>query len=215
MVLELEDMNPQPNGLGKIFLTPLNMLNKEMLLSSQPLTIENKGTSVVSRANVQIVKKRSAAFRRRVTIAYKPKFEEFAKQLVKVEVDAVRVGITALWARAGCRVLTASEKAWKEPAVVPRSPVPIERCVLDWPTLRRSARASSLIVQVHLFGVHQLVVPATHNVERLSKAKGLVSVDTFGLFFGRRQWHRMHYCHCCLQERRDDGRVFFLPGTDK
>ncbi|MBA7533849.1 hypothetical protein ES705_26095 [subsurface metagenome] len=93
IVLDLEDMNPQPKGLGKIYMLPLNMVNKEMIVSPQPLTIENKGDSLVERATVQIVKKRSAALRRRLTIAYKPKFEEFASQLVKKETDAVRAAV--------------------------------------------------------------------------------------------------------------------------
>jgi len=101
MVLDLEDMNPQPKGLGKIFVVPLNMVNKEMVVSPQPLTIENKGNSLVERATVQIVKKRSAALRRRLTIAYKPKFEEFARQLVKKETDAVRAAVEEMLSQHG------------------------------------------------------------------------------------------------------------------
>jgi len=93
MVLDLEDMNPQPKGLGKLYMLPLNMVNKEMVISPQPLTIENKDSSVVKRANVQIVQTRSAALRRRLTIAYKPKFQEFAGKLVKKETNAVRAAV--------------------------------------------------------------------------------------------------------------------------
>lgn len=101
MVLELEDMNPQPNGLGQVYVMPLNMVNKEMVVSPQPLTIENKDNSLVDRATVQIVKKRSSAIRRRLTIAYKPKFEEFARQLVKKETDAVKAAVEEMLSQHG------------------------------------------------------------------------------------------------------------------
>jgi len=87
MVLDLEDMNPQPAGLGKVYVMPLNMINKEMVITPQPLTIENKSGFLAAKRTVQT---RSATLRRRLTIAYRPKFEQFAKQLVKKEVGAVR-----------------------------------------------------------------------------------------------------------------------------
>jgi len=86
-VLDLEDMNPQPDGLGKILLVPLNMVDKKTITSPPQLKIESE--SVAKRA----VEKRSAALRRRLTIAYKPKFEQFAKRLVKKEVSAVRAAV--------------------------------------------------------------------------------------------------------------------------
>jgi HK97 family phage portal protein len=101
MVLELEDMNPQPDGLGKVYVMPLNMVNKEMVVSPQPLTIENKDSAMVKRATVQVVQRRSAALRRRLTIAYKPKFEEFAAKLVKKEVEAVRTAVEQMLSRHG------------------------------------------------------------------------------------------------------------------
>ena len=89
-VLELEDMNPQPDGLGKIYMTPLNMVNKKMLLSEQSLKIESKARDRIEKNPEQIVENRSAALRRRLTIAYKPKFRKYAKKLIRKEVDAVR-----------------------------------------------------------------------------------------------------------------------------
>lgn len=87
MILELEDMNPQPAGLGQVYVMPLNMVNKEMIVSPQPLTIESKSGFLAAKRAVQI---RSAALRRRLTIAYKPKFEQFAKKLVKKETSTIR-----------------------------------------------------------------------------------------------------------------------------
>jgi len=86
-VLGLEDMNPQPGGLGQVYVMPLNMVNKETITSAPQLKIESE--SIAKRT----VQKRSAALRRRTTIAYKPKFEQFAKQLVKKEVSAVRAAV--------------------------------------------------------------------------------------------------------------------------
>ena len=98
MVLELEDMNPQPNNLGQVYVLPLNMLNKETIVSGQPLLIESKNASHAEKRALQA---RGAALRRRLTIAYKPKFEQYAKQLVKKEVGAVRKAIKEMLAEHG------------------------------------------------------------------------------------------------------------------
>lgn len=90
MVLDLEDMNPQPNGLGKIYMMPLNMLNKEHALSEQPLTIEKKNIENRAKNAMQIVQKRTAALRRKITIAYKKQFEACGKQVVTAEVKEIR-----------------------------------------------------------------------------------------------------------------------------
>ena len=69
-VLDLEDMNVQPKGIGKVYLVPLNMLNKEQVVGLQQLTIENKDKSSIEKSAVQIFQKRSSALRRKITISY-------------------------------------------------------------------------------------------------------------------------------------------------
>ena len=91
-VLKLEDMNPQPDGLGQIYAMPLNMVNKKMLVSSQPLTIEEKYFRDKIQT-VRVLEFRNTALRRKLTIAWKPKFEEYGKQIVTTEVDAIRAAI--------------------------------------------------------------------------------------------------------------------------
>jgi HK97 family phage portal protein len=92
MVLALEDLNPQPDGLGKIYAMPLNMVNKKMIASSQPLTIDSKGLFPPHRT-VRLIEHRSGALRRKITIAWKVKFDEYAKQIVTIEVKALRAAI--------------------------------------------------------------------------------------------------------------------------
>jgi len=93
MVLELEDMNPQPNGLGKIYMMPLNMVNKELVISGQPLTIEAENKEIITKRSVEIFQKRTAALRRKITIAYKKQFEAYGKQIVSTEVKDIREAI--------------------------------------------------------------------------------------------------------------------------
>ena len=94
MVLDLEDMNPQPEGIGQIYMIPLNMVNKKLVISPQPLTIEApRALSELKRQSVQIIERRSGALRRKITIAYMKKFEEYGKQVVENEVEAVRKAV--------------------------------------------------------------------------------------------------------------------------
>ena len=93
MVLDLEDMNPQPDGLGKIYMMPLNMLNKEHALSEQPLTIESESINNTIKRSSQTVQKRTAALRRKITIAYKKQFEACGKQVVTAEVQGIREAV--------------------------------------------------------------------------------------------------------------------------
>ena len=51
MVLDLEDMNPQPEGVGQVFMVPLNMVNKQLVISPQPLTIESVITEAQENGN--------------------------------------------------------------------------------------------------------------------------------------------------------------------
>jgi HK97 family phage portal protein len=91
MVLDLEDMNPQPDGLGQLYILPLNMVNKKLVVSPQPLTIEApRGAPETKRQTVQIVERRSGALRRKITIAYKKQFDSYGEKIIAEEVNAVR-----------------------------------------------------------------------------------------------------------------------------
>jgi len=100
-VLDLEDMNFQPNGLGKVFLVPLNMLNKEQVIGPQQLTIENKDKSNIEKSAIKIIQKRSSALRRKITIAYKKKFDDYGQQIVKKETDAIREAMKEMLSKKG------------------------------------------------------------------------------------------------------------------
>jgi len=101
MVLDLEDMNPQPGGLGQVFIVPLNMVNKKLIVSPQPLTIESKSRPEIESRTVQIVERRTSALRRKLTIAYKVQFDEYGKRIVKLEVDEVRSAVDSLLKKRG------------------------------------------------------------------------------------------------------------------
>ena len=92
-VLRLEDMNPQPNGLGSVYLVPLNMLNKEYVIKPQSLRIEGEKKSGEFPILRSAYFKRSAALRRKLTIAYLPKFQEYGEDIVAAEVKAIREAI--------------------------------------------------------------------------------------------------------------------------
>jgi HK97 family phage portal protein len=100
-VLELEDMNPQPIGLGQIYMAPLNMVNKRMILGTQPLQLKMAPPPLrdvtPKRARISapgnIVFQRSSALRRKITIAYTKQWEAYAAQLLEEEIEAVRPGI--------------------------------------------------------------------------------------------------------------------------
>jgi len=101
-VLDLEDENPQPDGLGKIYHVPLNMINKELIMSPQPLTIENKSAPIVVKRDLKpAIQQRSAALRRKITISYKSLFDEYGKKIVKKEVDAIRGAIEEMLSQKG------------------------------------------------------------------------------------------------------------------
>jgi HK97 family phage portal protein len=99
MVLDLEDMNPQPDGLGKIYFVPLNMVNKKMVTGSQPLTIEasdhNRGDRGVEFSEYieGTVEYRYTGLRRKLTQAYKKKFDAYGENIVALEVKSIREAI--------------------------------------------------------------------------------------------------------------------------
>ena len=84
MVLGLEDMNYQPNGLGKKFYIPLNMVEK-----GEPT--EEPGTERKREKEYRaIVSSRSIASRRRIGKAYLPKLKKAIQKLIDEESKAVR-----------------------------------------------------------------------------------------------------------------------------
>jgi len=98
-VLELEDQNPQPDGLGKAYVMPLNMMNKKTVVGTQPLSLKVEPMRDVTpkRAGIaapqRFIAQRSSAHRRRITLAYMPLWESYAKQLLEEEAEGVRKGI--------------------------------------------------------------------------------------------------------------------------
>ena len=98
-VLDLEDMNPQPDGLGKVYTLPLNMMNKKMIVGTQPLSLKVESIRDVTppRAGIaapqRFVAQRTSAHRRRITIAYNPLWEAYAKQLLEEEAEGIRAGV--------------------------------------------------------------------------------------------------------------------------
>ncbi|HUV65289.1 MAG TPA: phage portal protein [Sedimentisphaerales bacterium] len=99
-VLALEDMNPQPEGLGKVYVMPLNMMNKKMIVGTQPLSLKVAPIRDVTptRAGIaapqRFVAQRTSAHRRRITIAYSTLWESYAAQILKEEAESLRSGIT-------------------------------------------------------------------------------------------------------------------------
>jgi HK97 family phage portal protein len=96
MVLDLEDMNPQPDGLGQVYFVPLNMVNKEMVTSAQPLTIEppkqngQRALPAPPQKIVRMIEYRSTDLRRKLTQAYKKQFDAYAERIVGDEVRNMR-----------------------------------------------------------------------------------------------------------------------------
>jgi len=95
-VLSLEDENPQPNGLGKKYFVPLNTVDKESVISSPIQSLK----SVSEKKEIPIsIEKRSSTLRRKLTIAYKPKFKEVANRIMEKEITDIRSAIEELLAQ--------------------------------------------------------------------------------------------------------------------
>lgn len=88
MILALEDMNPQPNGIGKPFYIPLNFIDKTLM--SDTLKIDSEPKTEDKSKKVKSVNKRSGALRRKITISYKSQFRNYGKSIVEEEVTALR-----------------------------------------------------------------------------------------------------------------------------
>ena len=107
-VRDLEELNPQPRGLGQIYISPLNYVNKETLLSNEPLRLSGGGEGNARRAvpapptwRMIVSQRRTSAYRRKTTIAWKPKFQEYGAQIVAKEVAAVRAAVEAMLSQKG------------------------------------------------------------------------------------------------------------------
>lgn len=93
-VLELEDMNPQPAGLGKVYVLPYNMASKERVLrGEEPATGldigEEEEEPQEEEGEDERARKRSTQ-RRLLTKAWKPSFGRALQQLMKREIKAIR-----------------------------------------------------------------------------------------------------------------------------
>jgi len=98
-VLELEDMNPQPNGLGQIYMVPLNMVNKKMSAAPQSLEIQESSARPLRAIPdmrdrvIQITEYRTSALRRKLTIAYKKQFDAYGDRILEAELKALRQAV--------------------------------------------------------------------------------------------------------------------------
>ncbi len=97
-VLELEDLNPQPDGMGQIYVMPLNMINKATLVRPMPAGAGPRGAGW-PRQGVEVLlegrrllpgERRNSALRRKITLAYQSKFADYANETMKQEIEAVR-----------------------------------------------------------------------------------------------------------------------------
>jgi hypothetical protein len=90
-VLELEDMNPQPGGLGKFYVLPLNMVSKEMVVGGNGGSPESSPLLASAQRAFRAGKALTMAQRRRnLTLRWTPKFQGMAEKIVKAEVSAIR-----------------------------------------------------------------------------------------------------------------------------
>jgi HK97 family phage portal protein len=90
MVLELEDMSPQPGGLGKAYVLPLNMVSKEMIVGSNG-SAENPPLLASAQRAFRAGKALTMAQRRRnLTLRWTPKFQGMAEKIVKAETSSIR-----------------------------------------------------------------------------------------------------------------------------
>ena len=102
MVLELEDMNPQPDGLGQKFMVPLNMVDKATLLeqsgeilgrSSSDERAQITADPIPGSATTRIFpapERRSAGTRRRITNSFKRSLKSTSQGLLFDEIELLR-----------------------------------------------------------------------------------------------------------------------------
>jgi len=97
---------------------PLNMINKERAVTEELPTPEEEMQAERIRAGLeikrefemerrarQLVQKRTAALRRKITIAYKTKFEAYGKKIITAEVKAIRKAIKEMLGEKGATEL--------------------------------------------------------------------------------------------------------------
>lgn len=88
----LEDMNPQPDGMGRIFLAPLNMVNKKIYLDANIPTEtdgeqNNKNAAYIEKESRSVKEFRSVSDRRYIADKYRGELRSAAKRVVKREID--------------------------------------------------------------------------------------------------------------------------------
>ena len=95
-IRELENMNPLPDDMGKIYLIPLNMIPiNTPNIPSEPKKDKNNGDSknIENRRLENGREKRAAESRRRVANAFIPIYEAMAKKVVKRETAEVKKAV--------------------------------------------------------------------------------------------------------------------------
>jgi len=89
-IRELENMNPLPDGQGKIYLAPLNMIPLSQVSSIGQRSIEPKEELKIEKPKAVIdVRMRSAQVRKRLSVSYKPLFENVSARIIKREISDI------------------------------------------------------------------------------------------------------------------------------
>lgn len=88
-VLSLEDMNPQPDGIGKIYMVPFNMQNKEIIktVSAEINPVRNNKTKIITDKRNE---KRSVNLRRKITNQLIPRFRDYGNEITGFEIEKIR-----------------------------------------------------------------------------------------------------------------------------
>ena len=92
-VRAFEDINPQPDGIGKVYLVPFNMQDKATL--AVPQVDPGDSAQRTERRLVLPVSRRTGALRRKVTLQYMESFTSYGTGLVGKEIKAVRDAVKA------------------------------------------------------------------------------------------------------------------------
>lgn len=109
-VLDLEDINPQPDGLGKSYFVQLNMVNKEAVVSGSGM--QNRSSIIIlnpdnslsfpeTKQRLALHDRRSSTLRRRITNAYKKKFDGYGQEITAGETKAVLAAVKEMLTKRG------------------------------------------------------------------------------------------------------------------
>lgn len=86
----LEDLNPQPEEQGKMYLVPLNMVNKKTFVNPVKHTEKIKEEKELLKEKRTLSEKAIISMRVKTTEGYKPLLEEKAKMLVGEEIKTIK-----------------------------------------------------------------------------------------------------------------------------